>query len=215
MYEFVTGPLALAAILIFFFGSAGRIAAMLLLAKKDKVVYPYLNLHYGLRSLFHWVLPFGARNMRMHPFFTVFSFLFHIGVLALPLFLRAHLVMWERATGLTAPALPEALADTLTVIVLLVCFFFLLRRIVSPEVRYVTTAGDYLLLLLVAAPFITGFLATHQWTEYRPALLFHVLLAELLLVLLPFTRISHMLFFPLTRMYMGAEFGAVRHSKDW
>ena len=33
--------------------------------------------------------------------------------------------------------------------------------------------------------------------------------------MIPFTRIAHMLFFPVTRAYMGSEFGFVRGTKDW
>ena len=51
------------------------------MAKKDKVVLPYMNWKFGLRSIMHWIIPFGARNMRMRPAFTVLSFLFHICLL--------------------------------------------------------------------------------------------------------------------------------------
>jgi hypothetical protein len=37
----------------------------------------------------------------------------------------------------------------------------------------------------------------------------------LFLGMIPFTRIAHMLYFPLTRAYMGSEFGYVRNAKDW
>jgi hypothetical protein len=35
------------------------------------------------------------------------------------------------------------------------------------------------------------------------------------LMIIPFTRIVHMLFFPFTRAYMGNEFGYVRNARDW
>ena len=43
----------------------------------------------------------------------------------------------------------------------------------------------------------------------------HVLAGEIMLVAIPFTRLSHMLFSPLTRAYMGSEFGGIRHARDW
>jgi hypothetical protein len=43
----------------------------------------------------------------------------------------------------------------------------------------------------------------------------HILSGEIMLVAIPFTRLSHMIFFAFTRGYMGSEFGAVRHAKDW
>ena len=84
-----------------------------------------------------------------------------------------------------------------------------------PEVKSVTFWSDYILLSIVAAPFITGFLAYHQWFGYKFMLILHMLTGEIMLAAIPFTRLSHMLFFPFTRAYMGSEFGAVRRVKDW
>jgi nitrate reductase gamma subunit len=95
------------------------------------------------------------------------------------------------------------------------CIYFLIRRITSPEVRYVTSASDYVILAIVAAPFITGFLAYHQWLGYQVVLILHILSGEIMLMAIPFTRLSHMLFSPFTRVYMGSEFGGIRHAKDW
>ncbi len=55
----------------------------------------------------------------------------------------------------------------MTLVVIFGGLFFVLRRIAAPEVRNVTTGRDYLLLLLVVAPFVTGFVAHHQWLPYR------------------------------------------------
>ncbi len=69
MYELVRGPLVWIAFIVFVGGGLYKLVSTLaLLARKDKVVYPYLRApSYGLRSLLHWVVPFGSRNMRLHP----------------------------------------------------------------------------------------------------------------------------------------------------
>jgi nitrate reductase gamma subunit len=103
----------------------------------------------------------------------------------------------------------------MTLIVIAACVFFLVRRLVNPEVKYVTSASDYILLAIVAAPFITGFLAYYQWFDYQTLMVLHIFAGEVMLVAIPFTRLSHMLFAPLTRAYMGSEFGGVRHARDW
>lgn len=84
-----------------------------------------------------------------------------------------------------------------------------------PEVRFVTEPSDYLLLLIAAAPFISGFMANRQWFDYETVLISHMISGAIMLMAIPFTRLSHMLFFPFTRAYMGSEFGAVRNAKDW
>ena len=41
----------------------------------------------------------------------------------------------------------------------------------------------------------------------------HIVTGAAWLMVIPFTRLIHMLWFPFTRAYMGSEFGAVRHSR--
>jgi nitrate reductase gamma subunit len=112
--------------------------------------------------------------------------------------------------------LPETVADIMTLVVIACSFFFLLRRLMAPEVRFVTFASDYLLLAIAAAPFLTGFLAFHQlFFDYRSVVILHILSGEVMLIAIPFTRLSHMLFFWLTRAHTGSEFGMCRHSRDY
>ncbi|MBW1867359.1 MAG: hypothetical protein JRI38_06405 [Deltaproteobacteria bacterium] len=111
--------------------------------------------------------------------------------------------------------MPDTAADIMTVLVILVCLFFLGRRLFLREVKYLTSVSDYVILGLVAAPFITGFWAYHQWPGYTIMMIAHMLAGEILLAAIPFTKLSHMLFFPFTRGYIGSEFGAVRHARDW
>ena len=215
LYEIVRGPLAWVALLVFFLGTVYRIVSMLIEARKDKVVYPYMSLKYGLRSLMHWLIPFGSVNMRKRPVMTVVTFVFHICLVLTPIFLLAHIVLLYESWQVQWCSLPEGVADVMSVLVVLACVFFLVRRIVSPEVQNVTFLSDYVLLTLVALPFLTGFLAYHQLGPYRPMLILHILTGEILLVAIPFTRLSHMFFFFFTRAYMGSEFGNVRNARDW
>ena len=85
MYEFARGPLVWIAFAILLVGSVYRIVSIAKLAKKDKVVWPYMNWSDGLRSIMHWVIPYGTTNMRMRPAFTLLSFLFHICLLLTPI----------------------------------------------------------------------------------------------------------------------------------
>ncbi len=215
MYAFVSGPLVWIAFILFIGGLSYQFVRMLRMAKKDKVVYPYMSLKYALRSLLHWLVPFASRNMRMRYETTIVTFAFHICIFALPIFLMAHIVMFAFAWGLQWGAMSERTADWLTVLVILAALFFLVRRWMLPEVRFVTFRSDYLLLAVAVAPFVTGFMAHHQWFDYETMLVIHMISGVVMLAAIPFTRLSHMLFFPFTRAYMGSEFGAVRNAKDW
>ena len=216
IYNFVTGPLAWIAFIIFIGGSIYRLVQMFrLINEKENFIYSYMSFKYSFRSILHWITPFGTKNMRLHPVMTIVTFAFHICLVITPIFLMAHIIMWDEAFNISWWALSGWIANICTLIVIAACIFFLIRRITQKEVNYVTDASDYILLAIVAAPFITGFLAYHQFFLYPNMLIFHIITGEIMLAAIPFTRLSHMLLSPLTRAYMGSEFGGVRNAKDW
>lgn len=215
MYSFASGPLVWIAFIVFIGGTAYQLIRLFQTAKKDKVIYPYMSLKYSLRSLFHWVIPFASTNMRQRYEVTIVTFAFHLCLVLLPIFLTAHVAMFAFAWGPKWATVSEGSATSLTVLVILAAVFFLVRRLMLPEVRFVTSVSDYLLLAIAAAPFITGFMANRQWLDYETMVVIHMFSGAIMLIAVPFTRLSHMLFFPFTRAYMGCEFGAVRHVKDW
>lgn len=216
VYNLVIGPMAWLAGIIFLGGCVYRLVSMHRLAKqKDPLVLEYMDWQYGLRSIFHWSIPYVPVNSRRHPVMTAVTFLFHFCLLSLPVFLSAHVLLWEYYHGLSYARLPETVSDVMTLIVIGACIFFGVRRYIRPEVRYVTTVRDWGILVVVAAPFVTGFLAYHQIGNYQYMIILHILSGEIWLVAIPFTRLSHMLLAPFTRAYMGSEFGAIRHAKDW
>ena len=216
IYAFISGPMVWIAFIVFLGGSFYRIAHLVILThRKEKFVYSYLSWKYSLRSILHWMTPFATENMRRNPVFTLVTFAFHICLLASPVFLLAHVVLIEEAWSLSWWTLPDSVAIMMAIVVIVCCLFFLIRRRVQPEVRYVTSLSDYILLVVVAAPFVTGVLAYYQWFDYQWISILHILSGEIMLIAIPFTRLSHMLFAPLTRAYMGSEFGGVRHAQDW
>jgi nitrate reductase gamma subunit len=215
MYQFVSGPLVWIAFIGFFGGLLYRFVAMAQLAKKERVVIPTLSAKFGGRSLVHWVIPFGGASTRKRPFFTLFSFAFHVCLLLTPLFLMGHIVLWQQAWGVSWWSLPEGAADVMTLIVIFGGLFFIVRRLVCPEVRNVSYLSDFLIAILVVAPFLTGYIAHKQWLPYQTIIVIHALTGALWLLAIPWTRLVHMLWFAFTRAFMGSEFGAVRHSRDW
>lgn len=216
LYELATGPLVWVAVIIFLGGSIYRIGSMALLAKKkDPMVYAYMSPFFALRSIVHWIIPFMSVNSRQQPVMTIVTFLFHICLIITPLFVSAHVILFKEAWNVSWWYLPDHTADIMAFIVVGGCIYFAGRRLLLPEVKYLTSASDFALLALVATPFVTGIWAYHQLAGAEVMLLVHILSGELLLALIPFTRLSHALFFPLTRGYIGSEFGAVRHARDW
>ncbi len=215
MYEFVTGPLAWLSFGIFFIGLLYRLVWYIrgLNWQMDRVTYSK-NVAYGvkgaLRSIFFWLVPFGTRSWRFYPGFTILVFVFHICLLATPVFLMGHNVLLLDRFGFSLPTLPEGLADGMTLAVLVAAVFIILRRIALPEVRILTKPYDFIVLAIAVAPFLTGFLAYHQVGNYNFWIVAHVLCGEIMLVAIPFTKLSHFLLFFLSRAQLGMDYGIKR-----
>ncbi len=215
MYEFVRGPLLWVAFVVFIVGMIYRVAALISLSrKKDQVVFDHFSTGWALRSIFHWLLPLN-RTVAQYPGYSIMAYVFHILLLGVPIFLLAHNVLWYESWKISWWSLPENVADYLTLLMLAVTLCLIIRRMVVPYVTIVTTAFDYLLLVVVALPFLTGYLAYHQWINYQWMVILHMLSGELMLILIPFTKLSHMVFFFLSRAHIGSEFGERRGTVTW
>lgn len=215
-YNFLTGPAAWIAFLTFIIGLILRVAYLYGLSKeRDRVFYNHMDLRWGLRSIFHWLVPLGSVSLRRQPIFGIAFYLFHLCLLGVPLFLLAHNMLWQEAFGVSLPSLSESVADYLTVLFLVSALFLLLRRIIQPEVRILTTAWDYFLLILTSLPFITGFLAYHQIGPYQLMLITHILSSEVLLIVVPFSKLGHVILFFFSRAFIGFEMGQRRGARTW
>ena len=93
--------------------------------------------------------------------------------------------------------------------------FFLCRRIFFPRVRALSTVRDYLVLLLVAAPFFTAYAAHHQWLDYRTVLNTHMLVGEVVIALIPFTKLGHMPFLLFSRFFASGEYSWKPADRRW
>ena len=215
LYDFARGPLVWAAFIIFIGGTVVKLARLYLLSrKKDAVVYNHLSLSWALKSILHFLLPLN-RSVANRPLFSVVAYVFHICLLAAPIFAMSHAeLLWE-SWGINWPYLNDTLIDIMAIIVILTGLGLIIRRIIDPTVRLLTTPTDMALILVTMAPFITGVLAYHQIGPYQPLVLLHLLSGELMLVLIPFTKLSHFALFFVTRSIIGMEFGARRATKAW
>ncbi|BDQ35785.1 hypothetical protein SYK_01450 [Pseudodesulfovibrio nedwellii] len=215
MYDFLTGPMLWVTFLVSFGGLIVRAVMYVrgLSWQLDRVAYRP-NMSYGLRggfrSILAFIIPFKARLWRVRPGFTIIFFAFHIGLLVTPIFLEAHNVMLQDAFGFSLPALPTFVADTLAWICLVGGLFMVLRRIAFPEVRIITTFYDYLLLVITVMPFVTGLIARYEMGDYNFWLMAHIISAEIWLLCLPFTKLSHAILFFMSRMQLGMDYGIKR-----
>lgn len=147
-----------------------------------------------------WILPLRLFNTSGY-FFSGVSFLFHAGILIVPLFLLEHIILVKRAIGFGWPPLPGIAADALTLAVIFSGLILAGFRILSATGRRISRLSHYLSTALVVAVFATGFLAAspHNPVSYETGMIAHSVLGNLLMAAIPFTRLSHAILSPFAR----------------
>ncbi len=148
-----------------------------------------------------WLLPFGRLRDRWP--YSVTTFAFHVAVIVVPLFLAGHIALWKKGIGISWPALPNGVATALTFVALVTALAVVIQRALSRATRSLSRFQDYALPLLLALGFASGFLVMHPaWNPFSPdgTMLAHVLVGDTLLVLVPLTKLSHMILLPLTQI---------------
>ena len=210
--EFAEGPLLWIAFLVFILGTLLKVALLITVSvKKDKIVYKHFNVKWIFLTLLRWLLPIN-RDVLKNPVYTICGYIFHICLLMVPIFYSAHVLLWEESRfEWSWWIMPDGLADWMALIVVAIAIFFILRRIISADVRIITTASDYVALVVAALPFLTGYFSVHGTIESvvdaDTMHLLHVLSGELMLILIPFTKLSHYVLFFFSRGAAGIEFG--------
>lgn len=197
------------AIAIFLFGMVLRLFEILALGRKKDLSTPRSGTPgSGLRTIL-------TRSINC---FSVFSsgtaitfiagYLFHFGLFITVLLFVPHIELLRSLLGFGWPGLPSAMVDMVAVITMVALIIMLIERLVNPVKRLISTFGDYLAWFLSFLPLLTGYMAYHHMVEpYALILALHILSVELLLVLLPFTRLVHAMTIFISRWYTGDQFG--------
>ncbi len=157
--------------------------------------------------LYSWAniaMPWGMESTRRMPLlYTQFVF-FHLGVTA--------------AIGLSfvIPYAPGLLESVLVVRILqlsigaacLVGLIRIVRRVGSPYMRAISSPDDYFSLVLLTVWFFFAFLAVPNRIDGGEwHLVTYFILTAFFLIYVPFSKISHYLYYPFTRYYFGKSMG--------
>ena len=150
-----------------------------------------------VRNTLQWLLPAG--RITQNPLFSLTSILFHAGIIVVPLFLAGHIALWFRSTGISWPSISNTMADILTIVAVASALALVVQRLAARSTRALSRFGDYALPLIIALPFISGFLVMHP--EFNPysyasVLFIHVMSANLVMVLIPLTKLTHAILLP-------------------
>jgi nitrate reductase gamma subunit len=223
IYNLASGLLAKVAFAVFLIGTGIRTIRFISLTRNVKQDKPQpaisIRKRFTIKSILK-ELPrlFAAMKhtvLAKNPVTIVVSFVFHLGLFFVPLFLLAHNIMITRFMGVSLFSFSEQTTNIMTIIFLVCAFYFLARRIFSARVRMITSVNDYLILAVTTLPFLTGLLAYYQVYDYKVMIVLHMLSGELMLVAAPFTKIFHMVFFFVSRFMIIGQHTLGKGNRVW
>ncbi len=158
----------------------------------------------ALYSMAAIAMPWSMESTRTHPGFYVQFVLFHLAVAA------------NIALSFVIPYDPALLRSAALVIALqaiigagfLVGVIRFARRVRDPIVSRISTPDDYFSLALLTLWFAAGVGAAPNSTAAgETPLVVYFLLTAFFLVYVPFSKISHYLYYPFTRYWLGRTLG--------
>jgi nitrate reductase gamma subunit len=202
--EFAKGPLFRLCFMIMLLGLARIIfldlwGAYKAFKKAGDRIMPWKLI---ISRTWEWLFPV-KRLSRNFQVYSVLSILFHVGLIIVPIFLYAHIDLWKQSVGISWPALPYGWALWLTVATIIFAISLIAGRLIIKQARALSRKQDYLWLILLLIPFLTGFMCANlniSPETYQFFILVHVLSGDLIFVLIPFSKIAHCVLEPLSQL---------------
>ncbi|HVN54836.1 MAG TPA: hypothetical protein VMT46_10945 [Anaerolineaceae bacterium] len=211
---FARGPFFQAALLVFIAGMLYRLVRILLLGwKADKV--PARGSKVGgvavslLKGMIIWpFIPWVKNTFSRNPVTYLAGGLFHLGLLVVIFLGTAHMLVWKSLLGFGWSTLPLPIVDWLAAGAIVAMIALFINRLVNPVLKLISGPAEWLNLLLVFLPMVTGYIMTHHlWLPYEELFSLHMIAVDVLLIWIPLSRISHFMFYFFSKAIHGADFG--------
>jgi len=157
--------------------------------------------------LYSWAMiamPWAMESSRKHIGLYIQFVVFHLGVAAA--ILLSFVIPY--VPGLLEKSGMAALFQVVITAAFVVGILRIIRRVTNPYMRAISSPDDYFSLVLLTVWF--GFAvvaAPNNVTSGEGPLLGFFLLTAFFLVYVPFSKISHYLYYPFTRYYFGKSMG--------
>ena len=157
----------------------------------------------GLKMIVKSSLP-GTRHWK----YITAAYIFHVGLFIVIFFFIPHTQLFRDVFGVFWGGWPNYIIDFFTVLSIAAMLYTLVARFYDPSRRVLTRIPDYIAWLVTFLPLVTGYMAFHRlWMDYTTILALHILSVELLMVVLPFTKLTHAFTFAFSRYYQGSKNG--------
>jgi nitrate reductase gamma subunit len=212
--EFARGPLFQVSLLVFVGGMLYRLVRVLLLGwQRDRVPTRGSKVGGVLRSYLKGVLiwpfiPWVKRTFTRNPVIYLAGGLFHLALFVVIFLGTAHMLVWKSLLGFGWPTLPLPIVDWMAAVGIVAMVALFINRLVHPVLKLLSGPAEWLNWLFVFVPMVTGYIMTHHlFFSYEVLFSLHMLSVDLLLIWIPFSRISHFVFYFFSRTIHGVEFG--------
>ncbi|MBC8204075.1 respiratory nitrate reductase subunit gamma [bacterium] len=158
----------------------------------------------ALYSLANIMMPWGMESTRKKPLFYIQFVIFHLGVVSA--ILLSFIIPYGPSL-LESQFIAAILHSSIGLACLVGCIR-MIRRITKPVMRAISSPDDYFSLALLTAWFFFAFWAVPNNTQNgETILLIYFWMTAFFLIYVPFSKISHYLYYPITRYYLGKTLG--------
>ncbi|UCH80968.1 MAG: hypothetical protein JSW20_14720 [Nitrospiraceae bacterium] len=155
-------------------------------------------------SLANIIRPWDMESTRSKPSMYIQFALFHLGVVA------------AIALSFIIPYGPGLLKSSSAVFIIrfftgaacIIGVMRIIRRVTDPYIRAISSPDDHFSLVLLTVWFAFAFMAApNNISGGEGIMMTYFLLTAFFLMYVPFSKISHYLYYPFTRTYLGRHFG--------
>ena len=159
--------------------------------------------------LYSWVniaMPWAMESTRKKFLMYVQFVIFHLGVVAA---IGLSFIIPYTKTLLEVPGVVPGLQVVIGA-AFVVGIIRIIRRVASPYMRAISSPDDYFSLVLLTVWFLSAVLAApnpEQTDAGKWCLASFFILTAFFLIYVPFSKISHYLYYPFTRYYFGKSMG--------
>jgi nitrate reductase gamma subunit len=206
--EWLRGPGLQISFAVFVLGLVYRVLHLILLGRRENLSAPRgSEWRGGMRTIWRRSFFIGRQTSRGY-FILIAGYIFHLGFIIPLLLLSQHIALFRSVLGFGWPALAPGWVTMAAVLGIAAMIASLVHRVADPVRRLLGSWQDYLAWLVTFLPLLTGVLAKQSGGADYPLLLaLHIASAEVFLVVVPFTKLVHMVSVFPARWYNGAVMG--------
>ncbi len=141
-------------------------------------------------GILRMLLPYHSGLVR-NPLRSAMLYVFHLCLFIVPVWFSGHILLWEESfLQWSWTPLPDALVDGMTLFILFFLVGLFGRRLALKKVRQESNLSHYVLIVLTAMPFLSGYVLSLGVSSGDGPWLFHVLSGGAFVVMVIFLSVK-------------------------